>query len=348
MSSARADPFQAACYEKSVLKPAVAASGIWGARLLTSAAATPASTTTITATSTPTATPDSGLGLACPSANGTTYTASSGDAFVVECGIDHPGGNLVAVTMTGSPDSWLEACIETCTNTTACIDVSLSGRACYLKKSLSSSVSVANIDGARLVQNLTSTTSSSTTTTSPPATASPVAAAAAVVGTFDYFACFTDSVANRTLQGAFLYGSSSSRHMTLEICASFCSKYAYFGVEYAEECYCGNAILPPGTERDPTACSMACAGNSTENCGGPSALSLYENNNYSAPVTSNTAPVVTTASAGLTISMNSSSVALVTGTSPSGGLSTGTANSTTVTPGSFRRKKHGTRPLGSR
>lgn len=61
-------------------------------------------------------------------------------------GIDHEAGDM----------SWfatndLGICIESCATTTRCVDVSLSGDACYLKSSLGAALSDSLIVGARLV-----------------------------------------------------------------------------------------------------------------------------------------------------------------------------------------------------
>jgi hypothetical protein len=55
--------------------------------------------------------------------------------------------------------------------------------------------------------------------------------------------------------------------MTLESCASFCSAYAFWGTEYAQECYCGNVLASTSVIKPDTDCSMNCAGNSAEFCG---------------------------------------------------------------------------------
>jgi hypothetical protein len=93
-----------------------------------------------------------------------------------------------------------------------------------------------------------------------------------IVGAYVYLDCQTDLVADRTLTGR--YTASSS--MTVESCASFCAGYTFFGVEYSQECYCGNTFLASSYAATDGRCSMLCAGNSTETCGGPNGLSLYQ------------------------------------------------------------------------
>lgn len=83
--------------------------------------------------------------------------------------------------------------------------------------------------------------------------------------------CVYDSPSQRTLSLSQKYGSD----MTTEVCAAYCKNYLYFGTEYSQECYCGNS-LPLGLANS-TTCNMLCAGDSTETCGGPNGLSLYQN-----------------------------------------------------------------------
>lgn len=94
----------------------------------------------------------------------------------------------------------------------------------------------------------------------------------APVGDYAYQGCFTDGP-GRALTGKTVYDDN----MTLEMCAAACSSYAYFGVEYSKECYCGTE-LPSSSEQKPQSdCTMTCAGNHAEVCGDSSRLSVYHN-----------------------------------------------------------------------
>lgn len=72
-----------------------------------------------------------------------------------------------------------ENCIQACDNTTGCLDTSLSGTACYMKKTLQPAVAYKGILGAKLLfanTTVTLTSSSSTyvtTITAGPSTANP-------------------------------------------------------------------------------------------------------------------------------------------------------------------------------
>lgn len=103
----------------------------------------------------------------------------------------------------------------------------------------------------------------------------------------NYLGCYSDGSA-RTLTSTQLIAPN----MTLEVCAAFCSQgqgYQYYGLEFADECHCGNvfsnggALLTPTSTPKNSTCSMPCARNNTEICGGPNALSMYKNTNYTAP-----------------------------------------------------------------
>jgi len=65
--------------------------------------------------------------------------------------------------------------------------------------------------------------------------------------------------------------------LTLEKCLSACKVggYAFAGVEFGQECYCGvvlgNGTLAVGDDK----CNMPCTGNANQKCGGRGAINLY-------------------------------------------------------------------------
>ncbi|RMD39851.1 hypothetical protein DV735_g5278, partial [Chaetothyriales sp. CBS 134920] len=106
-------------------------------------------------------------------------------------------------------------------------------------------------------------------TTSPPA------------ANYTFLGCVTDPINPRALSDAYYHSSTA---MTTEYCAASCSTYAFFGTEYSGECFCGNTLAAGSTNASSSAeCNMACSGDASEICGGPSRLSLYENTAYSTP-----------------------------------------------------------------
>ncbi|KAL0929910.1 WSC domain-containing protein-like protein 5 [Colletotrichum truncatum] len=108
-------------------------------------------------------------------------------------------------------------------------------------------------------------------TTSPTATSSPSAGPV----TFTSEGCYTEARGVRALSNASYFNNA----MTVELCASVCSNYAWFGVEYGRECYCGNTINTSSGSA-PTSlseCSFPCPGNPSQKCGAGDRLNMYRN-----------------------------------------------------------------------
>lgn len=95
------------------------------------------------------------------------------------------------------------------------------------------------------------------------------------VSDFSFVGCQTEPSPSppSTLNGS----SGTSDSMTLETCATFCSGQTFFGVENSTNCYCGTTINTGTDIAGPELCYLPCAGNSSQVCGGPNALSLYVN-----------------------------------------------------------------------
>lgn len=83
--------------------------------------------------------------------------------------------------------------------------------------------------------------------------------------------CFVDAASHRVLPGP----SFTSNSMDIDTCVSFCSTqgYAYAGVEWGQECYCGSTIP---TVSSGAVCNIPCFNNFNEYCGGVGAISVYE------------------------------------------------------------------------
>lgn len=150
------------CYLKSSVG-APLYNQVWGARLLLPPGAT---TTITTSTSSAAATPTS-TGLSCPASNGTIYHAPSGSDFIIECGIDRTGGDIYSYKALS-----FEQCIADCDSDTYCVDVSLSGVACYAKGTIEPANSAPNILGARLLMPGEAASISAAATSSSAATSS--------------------------------------------------------------------------------------------------------------------------------------------------------------------------------
>ncbi|KAF9466725.1 copper radical oxidase [Collybia nuda] len=102
----------------------------------------------------------------------------------------------------------------------------------------------------------------------PPPTTAPT------IGNWASLGCYSDMVdgAGRTLPVAM----AVSGDLTQVKCTSACfsAGYPLSGAEFSKECYCGNT-LGEGVPKPAADCSMVCAGNSEEFCGGPNRLNVY-------------------------------------------------------------------------
>ncbi|KAK4464718.1 WSC domain-containing protein, partial [Cladorrhinum samala] len=85
--------------------------------------------------------------------------------------------------------------------------------------------------------------------------------------------CYTEAQGIRALSDFAYYNDS----MTVALCATACSGYSYFGVEYGRECFCGNKINTANgsTPTSLSECSFPCPGNPAEFCGAGNRLNLY-------------------------------------------------------------------------
>ncbi|KAM8797211.1 WSCD1 protein, partial [Eudromia elegans] len=87
-----------------------------------------------------------------------------------------------------------------------------------------------------------------------------------------YMGCFSDESRERTLKGAVFY---DLRKMTVSHCQEACAEraYAYAGLEYGAECYCGNSL--PSRACKAEECNSECKGEKGSVCGGVNRLSVY-------------------------------------------------------------------------
>ncbi|KAI3396812.1 hypothetical protein diail_11641 [Diaporthe ilicicola] len=63
--------------------------------------------------------------------------------------------------------------------------------------------------------------------------------------------------------------------MTIDKCVHLCANYTFLGLEYGSQCWCGNSIQHDAFPVDDRQCSMVCAGNAQQICGGENTLSVY-------------------------------------------------------------------------
>ena len=141
------------------------------------------------------------------------------------------------------------------------------------------------IDGATTVIPVyTSTVDASVTTSaisSSSATAAPSPTSTAPVHQNDEdesqwysLGCAVDSDSPRILTG---YSEIHMDSLSVDQCLTLCESkgFTYAGLEYGEECYCGDS-LPTTIAYSDSQCDMTCSGDSTETCGGDWRIELYE------------------------------------------------------------------------
>lgn len=98
------------------------------------------------------------------------------------------------------------------------------------------------------------------------------------VGNYNYQGCYSEATNGRALGGS--SPPAPSTGFTIELCAASCKGFKYFGMEYANECYCGNtlgvgSVNETSSSPNLNGCSMLCKGNTKEYCGGPGRLDVY-------------------------------------------------------------------------
>ena len=95
------------------------------------------------------------------------------------------------------------------------------------------------------------------------------------ISDYQSLGCYREGNVGKSL--AWRQDQVASTDLTLEKCLSACKVggYAFAGVEYGQECYCG-VVLGNGTlSVADDQCNMACTGNPSQLCGGRSTLNLY-------------------------------------------------------------------------
>lgn len=89
--------------------------------------------------------------------------------------------------------------------------------------------------------------------------------------------CIAEGTNGRALTGA---SFTDANNMTPNVCASYCGGkgFKYAGIEWSQECYCGNSLVNGASTNTVSAdqCSNACKGNSFMTCGGPQRLTLLQ------------------------------------------------------------------------
>ena len=102
-----------------------------------------------------------------------------------------------------------------------------------------------------------------------------VVASTGAMATYKYQGCFTELTNARALSA---YAVTSTTLMTAEYCVAACSGkgYAYAGLEYGSQCFCGNTLATGSSNVADWQCQvMLCPGNKGEYCSAGSRLMVY-------------------------------------------------------------------------
>ncbi|KAK4215629.1 WSC domain-containing protein [Rhypophila decipiens] len=92
-------------------------------------------------------------------------------------------------------------------------------------------------------------------------------------------ACYQEMASGqaRVLDSPF---SAQSDSMSLQYCSDYCRSHnlPYWGLEYANQCYCSAAITANSVVRPQSECNLGCAGNEGQLCGGNDRVIVYHRN----------------------------------------------------------------------
>ncbi|KIX98048.1 uncharacterized protein Z520_06127 [Fonsecaea multimorphosa CBS 102226] len=224
-----------------------------------------------------------------------------GNATYQGCFVEAVGGRALSGTsFSNSTGMTLELCAAFCSMTSSAFFGTEYSQECYCGNSISTATAPQSDcsmfctgdntefcgGGSRLsVWSLGNYYSGNGTGTignsSPSSSASPVPPATGI----SLIGCYSETTPTRALSALFTSGT----FVTVDYCAQQAQQLnlQYFGLEYASQCLADSVLSPNSMQIASSQCSMTCAGNSSEVCGGPNAISLYKNDLYVAPVNPN-------------------------------------------------------------
>lgn len=106
--------------------------------------------------------------------------------------------------------------------------------------------------------------------------APPAAQNSSLPGSWQYQGCVSEGTGSRALPYQIILANNNSATNCLTQCSNY--GYMYGGMEYGEECYCGDPLDladSTSTSEPETDCNVACSGNASYICGGGNRISLY-------------------------------------------------------------------------
>ena len=161
---------------------------------------------------------------------------------------------------------------------------------------------------------------SSTATSGTSPTATPIPTGGPVVnpgvGSYGSIGCYTEATAGRALPNGFAM-PAGSRNVATCIAGCASKNYLYAGLEYGQECWCGNVLGSGSVPALASDCKMVCVDNAGEFCGAGSRLNVYR------------AGAVVSSSSTQTVTQSSSSSSTIASSSSSSTLTSVSLTSTT-------------------
>ena len=151
----------------------------------------------------------------------------------------------------------------------------------------------------------------------------------AMVGQWSYLGCAKVDGASPALDGP----RTGDLNMTIKNCHAYCTekKSPIAGLKYGRECWCGDKVSSTSPIQPPATCAespkMICAGHSSEYCGAPNLITLWNNTAFvatQAPTNTNTATgtAATGTSAKGTSTPTAASTSSIPVNTPTAGVST--------------------------
>ncbi|KAI9716656.1 MAG: hypothetical protein M1812_005194 [Candelaria pacifica] len=280
-------------------------------------------------------------GVSPPTPTGPIVVPAAAGFLSIGCYTEATNGRALSVQQPGGNTNTIEKCAAACLAYT--YFGTEYGAECYCGNALSAGSVPATDNGCTMTcagnsseycgggnrLNMYRKNSTAPTTTGPGASATPTPKGPAIVqniGAYTFQGCFSEGINGRALGDKFL-GSAT---MNLDLCATTCAGYTYFGVEYGQECYCGNTLgAGSASVANQADCNFLCPGNATEYCGAGNRLEMYKKvavtPNVLFALDSNSTNTTTSSS-----SLPSSTVAFNTSTSLSVPSATVASNTSTV------------------
>lgn len=149
------------------------------------------------------------------------------------------------------------------------------------------------------------------------------------VGTYGSIGCYTEATTGRALPNGITMPSGTRNVST---CIAGCSarNFLYAGLEYGQECWCGNAFSAGSVPAPIAECKTPCGDNKNEYCGGSSRLNVYQAGTYGNNTSSSTTSSTTLSSSSTTVRSSTTTTSIiVSSTTSSSSSSTTVASSTT-------------------